>query len=242
MLASLAATLARAEATLPSIAPTFARAASTVARAASAGARAVSRAVRFSSASRRATLAPPLAQIAVGPRVDRRLLDRLDVAGERQLRLAVRAARDDHADRRNQVRGIARLGGDLRIPLDPRHDPQREQDDEDRHADHDPHCLHALASVVCAAPGPASASMSQRPGGVRRRTLYTTGTKKSVANVATDRPPITARPSGAFCSPPSPSPNDIGSMPITIASAVISTGRSRVAPAASAAARASRAS
>jgi hypothetical protein len=32
--------------------------------------------------------------------------------------------------------------------------------------------------------------------------LKTTGTKKSVATVAKSRPPITARPSGAFCSPP----------------------------------------
>ena len=34
----------------------------------------------------------------------------------------------------------------------------------------------------------------------------TAGTKNSVATVASARPPITARPSGAFCSPPSPSP------------------------------------
>ncbi len=60
-----------------------------------------------------------------------------------------------------------------------------------------------------------------------------------MANVATASPPMTARPSGAFCSPPSPSPSDIGSMRMIMASAVISTGRRRVAPAASAAARAS---
>ena len=34
----------------------------------------------------------------------------------------------------------------------------------------------------------------------------TTGTKKSVATVAKSSPPITARPSGAFCSPPRPGP------------------------------------
>ena len=50
---------------------------------------------------------------------------------------------------------------------------------------------------------------------------------------------MTARPSGAFCSPPSPRPSDIGSMPTIIARAVISTGRSRVDPAARAALRAS---
>ena len=36
------------------------------------------------------------------------------------------------------------------------------------------------------------------------------GTKNNVLNVATSNPPITARPSGAFCSPPSPSASDIG--------------------------------
>src|SRR5271165_4189126 len=41
------------------------------------------------------------------------------------------------------------------------------------------------------------------------------------------RPPITARPKGAFCSPPSPRPNAIGTIPMIIASAVISTGRIR---------------
>ncbi len=57
------------------------------------------------------------------------------------------------------------------------------------------------------------------------------GTTKSVAAVATIRPPTTARPSGAFCSPPSPRPKAIGSMPMIIASAVINTGRRRVTPA-----------
>src|SRR4029453_15317582 len=61
--------------------------------------------------------------------------------------------------------------------------------------------------------------------------LKTTGTKNNVATVAKIKPPITARPSGAFCSPPSPRPSDIGNMPMIIASAVISTGRSRVRPA-----------
>jgi len=64
----------------------------------------------------------------------------------------------------------------------------------------------------------------------------TTGTNNSVDTVPIARPPITARPSGAFCSPPSPSPSAIGSMPISIARAVISTGRKRLKPASSAAA------
>ncbi len=40
------------------------------------------------------------------------------------------------------------------------------------------------------------------------------------------RPPITARPRGAFCSPPSPRPSAIGTMPMTMARAVIIRGAS----------------
>src|ERR1700674_4925900 len=65
--------------------------------------------------------------------------------------------------------------------------------------------------------------------------VNTTGTKKRVAMVANSRPPITARPSGAFCSPPSPIPIAMGTMPIIIASAVMNTGLNRVEPASSAA-------
>ncbi len=57
--------------------------------------------------------------------------------------------------------------------------------------------------------------------------------------VPNKRPPITARPRGAFCSPPSPRPKAIGNMPITMASAVISTGRNRPRPASKAARRGS---
>jgi hypothetical protein len=53
--------------------------------------------------------------------------------------------------------------------------------------------------------------------------------------------PITARPSGAFCSAPSPRPRAMGIMPMIMASAVISTGRIRVEPASSAAASGGRA-
>ncbi len=67
----------------------------------------------------------------------------------------------------------------------------------------------------------------------------TVGTKNSVATVAKIRPPITARPSGAFCSAPSPIPSAIGTMPMIIASAVMSTGRNRVKPAVKAACSAS---
>jgi len=49
--------------------------------------------------------------------------------------------------------------------------------------------------------------------------------------VANINPPITARPSGAFCSPPSPQAKPIGIMPMIIARAVMHTGRKRVCPA-----------
>src|ERR1700746_3939744 len=68
--------------------------------------------------------------------------------------------------------------------------------------------------------------------------VKTVGTKNNVATVAKARPPMTARPSGAFCSPPSPRPSAIGIMPMIMASAVISTGRNRVTPASMAASRA----
>src|SRR5215472_368733 len=68
--------------------------------------------------------------------------------------------------------------------------------------------------------------------------LNTTGTKNKVATVAKINPPMTARPRGAFCSPPSPIPSAIGTMPMIMASAVINTGRIRVYPASRAASQA----
>ena len=65
-------------------------------------------------------------------------------------------------------------------------------------------------------------------------TEYRYGTNSSVVTVPTSTPPITARASTAFCSSPAP-PSAIGTMPTIIAAAVISTGRSRVVPADSAA-------
>ncbi len=50
---------------------------------------------------------------------------------------------------------------------------------------------------------------------------------------------MTARPSGASCSPPSPNASAIGTIPTIMARAVISTGRNRVTPASSAALAAS---
>ena len=51
----------------------------------------------------------------------------------------------------------------------------------------------------------------------------------SVAKVETIRPPMTARPSGAACAPPSPNPMAMGTMPKIIAAAVIRMARRRLA-------------
>src|SRR5713101_3181076 len=60
-------------------------------------------------------------------------------------------------------------------------------------------------------------SSDSSPVGARlASTLNITGTKKSVETVANTSPPITARPSDAFCSPPSPTPSAIGRIPRTI--------------------------
>src|SRR5207253_2021961 len=59
------------------------------------------------------------------------------------------------------------------------------------------------------------------------RIAYIAGRTPSVATVASSRPPITARPRGADCAPPSPAPIAIGSMPKIIAEAVIRTARKR---------------
>src|SRR5258707_3452810 len=57
--------------------------------------------------------------------------------------------------------------------------------------------------------------------------LNMVGTRNRVAQVAKSRPPITARPRGAFWL----GSTAIGIMPMIIASAVMSTGRKRVLPA-----------
>ena len=52
--------------------------------------------------------------------------------------------------------------------------------------------------------------------------------RNSVANVAAIKPPTTARPSGAFCCPDSPSANAIGIIPAIIAKLVIKIARNRL--------------
>src|SRR5580692_13532 len=103
------------------------------------------------------------------------------------------------------------------------------------------YCLHLVRLVPCHDCGSARSDESMLDGPVDPAGDFlwnranTAGTKTSVAIVAHNRPPMTARPRGAFCSPPSPRPRAIGSMPIIMASAVMMTGLNRVVPASRAA-------
>src|SRR5207253_3844990 len=161
-----------------------------------------------------------------------------------------------HTLRRRHARhahvGPRRHVGGARPPLRAHQThPAGEQPGDDGDRRHHRH--HAPDEEPASGPGPTQFGHHVSPlssarnrssskwlvGGSVRINEYTTGTTNSVAAVASTSPPITARPSGAFCSPPSPSPTAIGTMPMIIASAVISTGRSRVLPASSAEARAS---
>ena len=69
------------------------------------------------------------------------------------------------------------------------------------------------------------ADFSLEPDWINANTL---GKTNSVANVAAIKPPITARPSGAFCCPASPKANAIGNMPAIIAKLVIKIDRKRL--------------
>ena len=60
-----------------------------------------------------------------------------------------------------------------------------------------------------------------------KRSVKTAGRTSSVAKVARAMPPITARPSGAFCSLPSSRASDMGIIPAIMAQPVMMIGRSR---------------
>ena len=70
-------------------------------------------------------------------------------------------------------------------------------------------------------------STGTRPAPTAARASTPTAARSSVATVAAARPPMTARPSGAVASAPSPNASAIGIMPAIIAALVISTGRMR---------------
>src|SRR5207245_1823974 len=113
-LASLAATLARAASTLASSAPRLACIASTLAWD---------------------TAVVALADVAAGTRVDRRLLDRLDVARQHEVDRPIGALRSDHAHLDEP--GIRRRRGrdELGVLAQARHDTDDDEHREERGPD-----------------------------------------------------------------------------------------------------------
>src|SRR2546422_4292509 len=187
----------------------------------------------------------PAPHVPTRPRVDHRLLHPDEVSGKPELARQALGDRRRHGDGREGC-VVRRHLGELGTRIQARQVPCQESDDDrphgDRRGDHPPAATTTRGKRRRRGRHdgpPVSSSGSRGRGGWRRSRLYMTGTNKSVETVASRRPPMTARASGAFCSPPSPMPSDIGSIPSTIASAVISTGRMRVRPAATAALRAS---
>src|SRR5262249_34414815 len=153
-------------------------------------------------------------------------LERLGDAGQRERTIARQRRRLHHLDLGDAIavrqRGVVRL---LVLDVTERESAAGE------HRDHDQHgrarmlrglrqleaeiVVRYLRNRLVA----HASSLSVDRGGLRRKRLYITGTKNSVVTVARPSPPITARPNGAFCSPPSPNPVAIGNMPKIIASA-----------------------
>ena len=188
----------------------------------------------------------PLPHVAARAGPDRRLAQRLHAAREGERRGAGLLAGQGHlgaARALGALLGGGHGGGGARAAREPAgHEEAGEQGDPSDRARDEPPAAHVggsgeLDAIVvllglvregliedrgarCSSPPGGAAGAGTR----RRRIEYMIGTKKRVEKVATRRPPMTARPSGAFCSPPSPRPSDMGSMPMIIASAVIMTG------------------
>ncbi len=81
-------------------------------------------------------------------------------------------------------------------------------------------------ALVAQSPGVVSSSKEDEPRPARAIPIANRhGSAVSVASVEATRPPMTARPSGALCSPPSPSASAIGAMPAIIARLVIRIAR-----------------
>src|SRR5271169_59685 len=178
----------------------------------------------------------PFLQVTVGAGVDGSVDERLHVGGEHDLRRgrSARGMDDGHAGDRH-LPGFPMQTG---ARLDARQDSSDDQSDYGQHGDDgDPIVMRRAARHLAVFRFCTHREASALAGRARRpcSKLKNAGTKNRVATVAKTRPPMTARPSGAFCSPPSPMPSAIGTMPMIMASAVISTGRKRVKPACSAA-------
>src|SRR5579859_769042 len=190
----------------------------------------------------------PALQIAADPRIDGGAVVGLNGAGQRQG--AERLALLDLGQRHGRDRLLIGPADELRLGVGALVQAAGENaagDDEGRHREQaqatgvwwlDGLRGHGALRVVdgdanqpwvgaVTAGGVASAGLRSRAW----TRLNRTGTNKSVAQLANSRPPMTARPSGMFW----PGSIAMGSMPMIIASAVISTGRNRVLPASSAA-------
>ena len=192
----------------------------------------------------RADILIPHLHIAADPGVDRRLVERLHVAGQHQvLRQFARVAAGPRRPSGTAcaVGPAAAASASLSLatprcraprPLASAHQaatrPSTTCDGGVRRDAADREVIGAFLMPQACARTPTSGRSADaaRRARVWAR-LKTTGTNSSVATVANISPPITARPSGAFCSALSA----IGAMPMIIASAVISTGRKRVKPA-----------
>src|ERR1700722_19024953 len=180
-----------------------------------------------------------LLDITIRARIDRSAIHRLQIAGQRQRRLrrSLLRVNDRHLWKQNGagLHDLARLTRTQHA----RNNANRQKHDEHSDATEDTCRRLGGRVLVCRSVRHYAFSCSP-PWRLPWTRLYIRGTKNRVAKVAIERPPMTARASGAFCSPPSPMPSAIGSMPTIIAKAVMMIGRSRVDPAETAAAKADR--
>src|SRR5258707_4564841 len=188
----------------------------------------------------------PALHISVHPRENRRPVKGLDIARQRQRLMAAAGDGRSEGNGRSRLRVgplhdflLALRAADEAIAG---HDAGKENSGSGRRQQAPPtwdfdtwglelfrgHGL--LFSAQCDDEVAASAGLAV-PGWRLCTRLKMVGTRNSVAEVAKISPPITARPSGWFC----PASIAIGSIPMTMASAVIRTGRKREAPASNAA-------
>src|SRR6185312_3573154 len=182
-------------------------------------------------------------QVAADLGIQRRALVWLGFAQQADLVRRHAGLDHGHLDRRAGIRPhLQGLGGldDVSVVADPECAKRKRRDkhDDDAEAAYGAARMCGRGSHESSPPAVSPrASRSKRSsricsiGGFRRKAAYAAGTTNSVGKVATISPPITARPSGAFCSPHSPRASAIGTMPMIMAIAVISTGRRRTLPA-----------
>src|SRR5205807_1695014 len=157
---------------------------------------------------RRADVGVPVLEVPAGARVDRRLVEGLDGARQHQsvrARTRFRLHGRDGGHRGGCGLALERVAG-----ADPAHDAPHGEHERGREPDERVAAHACIGQDGVRGGGQLGHQVLRRPW----TSLNTVGTKKSVATVAKMSPPITARPSGAFCSPPSPRPSAIGTMPV----------------------------